>query len=136
VRTVENKGKMGKSQYINFFNFLFHYKQATISSVWVSYRLIQTVFFDLVAKSVEVFIVAVNGSVLVLVVKWGVLQTMKVFLHCGCRPSYVRLMWSDNYWHWTPQKVDEKYLESLEYGARDGWGRSAGQICIKWRSLT
>jgi len=69
VRTVENKGKMGKSQYINFFNFLFHYKQATISSVWVSYRLIQTVFFDLVAKSVEVFIVAVNGSVLVLVVK-------------------------------------------------------------------
>jgi hypothetical protein len=51
------------------FSFLLHYKQVIISSIWVSYRLIQSVFFDVAAKSVEVLNVAVDGSVLILVVK-------------------------------------------------------------------
>jgi hypothetical protein len=29
---------------------------------------------------------------------------------------------------WTLQKVDQKYLESLEYGAEEEWRRSVGLI--------
>jgi len=31
---------------------------------------------------------------------------------------------------------DEKYLESFECGAEEGWRSSAGLTCRKWRNIT
>ena len=64
MRSVENKGNMGERQDSKISNFLLQYKQVTISSTWVSYRLIYCMCFNIVARSVEV-----DRSVLVLVVK-------------------------------------------------------------------
>jgi hypothetical protein len=60
---------MKGSQKVRFSIFYLEYKQATVSNIWVSYRHICSLFFDVVAIFVEALIIVVVQTVKAFVVK-------------------------------------------------------------------